>query len=207
MMPEPKGVAPADTGDMGIFIAGSSPIAASPIPIPPVESVSSFPALPSLLRGKKHVRFMIFQSCDEAMSESSQSKQSEPIREATPRLKQVTHKVMENFMIKMTKLLEASMATRRNERFYKEVEQEIKYELFLEQLNDIYNTLKYEDAMRVTLAAFRLHGMAKNWRLRTFKARALKDQPWTWNDFFKKNSKRSTYLVGYVRNEKTSFSN
>ncbi|KAI5662381.1 hypothetical protein M9H77_21704 [Catharanthus roseus] len=53
---------------------------------------------------------------DEAVSESSQNRQSEPIREATPCLEQATHKVIENFMIKMTELLETSMATRRNER-------------------------------------------------------------------------------------------
>ncbi|KAI5648663.1 hypothetical protein M9H77_34668 [Catharanthus roseus] len=46
--------------------------------------------------------------------------------------------------------------------FYVEAEQEIKAELFLEQLNDIYDTLRYEDALRVTFAAFRLRRMAKN---------------------------------------------
>ncbi|KAI5655025.1 hypothetical protein M9H77_32212 [Catharanthus roseus] len=53
---------------------------------------------------------------DEVMSENSQNRQSEPTREATPRPEQATHKVIENFMIKMTELLETSMATRRNER-------------------------------------------------------------------------------------------
>ncbi|KAI5681788.1 hypothetical protein M9H77_03016 [Catharanthus roseus] len=68
----------------------------------------------------------------------------------------------------MTELLETSMATRRNKRvpatgadealerffkfrppeFYGDIEQEIKVELFLEQLNDIYDTLKYEDILR-----------------------------------------------------------
>ncbi|KAI5678258.1 hypothetical protein M9H77_09208 [Catharanthus roseus] len=124
---------------------------------------------------------------DEAMSENSQNRQSESMREATPRPEQATHKVIENFMIKMTELLETSMATRRNERvpatgadealerflkfrpseFYGDVEQEIKDELFLEQLNDIYDTLKYEDALRVTFAAFRLRGMAKDWLIDT----------------------------------------
>ncbi|KAI5678566.1 hypothetical protein M9H77_09516 [Catharanthus roseus] len=105
------------------------------------------------------------------------------MREATPRSGQAMHKVIENFMIKMTELLKTSMAIRRNERvpatradealerflkfrppeFYGEVEQEIKAELFLEQLSDIYDTLKYEDALRVTFAAFRLRGMAKDW--------------------------------------------
>ncbi|KAI5657938.1 hypothetical protein M9H77_26731 [Catharanthus roseus] len=42
-------------------------------------------------------------------------RQSELIREATPRPEQATHKVIENFMIKMTELLESLMATRRNE--------------------------------------------------------------------------------------------
>ncbi|KAI5672343.1 hypothetical protein M9H77_12709 [Catharanthus roseus] len=58
------------------------------------------------------------------------------------------HKIIEDFMVKMTELLEASMF--QSPEFYGEVEQEIKAELFLEQLNDIYDTLKYEDAMRVT---------------------------------------------------------
>ncbi|KAI5671623.1 hypothetical protein M9H77_11987 [Catharanthus roseus] len=140
---------------------------------------------------------------DEVMSENSQNRQSEPTREATSRPEQAIHKVIENFMIKMTELLETSMATRRNERvpvtgadealerflkfrppeFYGDVEQEIKAELFLEQLNDIYDTLKYEDALRVTFAAFRLRGMAKNWWLRASEARILKNQPWTWNNF------------------------
>ncbi|KAI5662881.1 hypothetical protein M9H77_22204 [Catharanthus roseus] len=66
----------------------------------------------------------------------------------------------------MTELLETSMATRRNER-----------------LNDIYDILKYEDALRVTFVAFRLRGIAKDWWLRASEARTLKNQPWTWNDF------------------------
>ncbi|KAI5681318.1 hypothetical protein M9H77_02545 [Catharanthus roseus] len=53
---------------------------------------------------------------DEAVSESSQNRQSESMRKATPRPEQATHKVIENFMIKMTELLETSMATRRNDR-------------------------------------------------------------------------------------------
>ncbi|KAI5672760.1 hypothetical protein M9H77_13124 [Catharanthus roseus] len=51
MTPEPERVAPVATEDMGTFVVDSLPVAASPTPIPPVESVSSFPALPSLLRG------------------------------------------------------------------------------------------------------------------------------------------------------------
>ncbi|KAI5675513.1 hypothetical protein M9H77_06463 [Catharanthus roseus] len=51
MMPEPQRVAPAATGDMGTFVADSLPIAASPTPILPVESVYSSPALPSILWG------------------------------------------------------------------------------------------------------------------------------------------------------------
>ncbi|KAI5671792.1 hypothetical protein M9H77_12156 [Catharanthus roseus] len=102
---------------------------------------------------------------------------------------------MENFMIRMTELLETSMTTRRNERvratgvdealerflkfrppeFYGEAEQETKAELFLEQLSDIYDTLKYEVALRVTFVAFRLRGMTKDWWFRASKARALKN--------------------------------
>ncbi|KAI5650142.1 hypothetical protein M9H77_36147 [Catharanthus roseus] len=50
-------------------------------------------------------------------------------------------------------------------------------------LNDIHDTLKYEDALRITFAAFRLRRIAKDWWRRASEARALKDQPWTWNDF------------------------
>ncbi|KAI5656416.1 hypothetical protein M9H77_25209 [Catharanthus roseus] len=49
--PESERVAPVPTRDMGTFVADSLPVVASPTPIPPVESVSSFPTLPSLLRG------------------------------------------------------------------------------------------------------------------------------------------------------------
>ncbi|KAI5681024.1 hypothetical protein M9H77_02251 [Catharanthus roseus] len=191
MMPELERVAPAITGDMGTFVADSLPVAASPTLIPPVESVSSFPALPSLLRGgvREHdicgassglsspstltgsdegryargiarqfiaqflgtIRDSVDRARDKlefrlgcsgsqypqaenmsgsqspnhankAVSESSQNRQSEPMREATPRPEQATHK-----------------------------------------LNDIYDTLKYEDVLRVTFAAFRLRGMAKDW--------------------------------------------
>ncbi|KAI5656930.1 hypothetical protein M9H77_25723 [Catharanthus roseus] len=157
---------------------------------------------------------------DEVMSENSQNRQSEPTRETTPRPEQATHKVIENFMIKMTELLETSMATRRNERvpvtgadealerflkfrppeFYGDVEQEIKAELFLEQLNDIYDTLKYEDALRVTFAAFRLRGMAKDWWLRASEARTLKNQLWTWNDFQEEFKKE--YIPRWVREQR-----
>ncbi|KAI5673208.1 hypothetical protein M9H77_13572 [Catharanthus roseus] len=129
---------------------------------------------------------------DKAVSENSQSSQPEPNREYTPCPEQATHT-----------LLETSMTTRRNERvratgadealerflkfrppeFYEEVEQEIKVELFLKQLSDIYDTLKYEHALRVTFTAFRLRGMAKDWWLIASEARVLKNQPWTWNDF------------------------
>ncbi|KAI5661775.1 hypothetical protein M9H77_21098 [Catharanthus roseus] len=146
---------------------------------------------------------------DEAVSESSQNRQSEPMREVTPRPKQATHKVIENFMIKMTELLETSMSTRRNERvpatgvdealerflkfrppeFYGNIEQEIKAELFLEQLNDIYDTLKYEDEWQ------RIGGLElpKLGHLRP------NHGPGT---IFKKNSKKNTYLVGFVNNER-----
>ncbi|KAI5668563.1 hypothetical protein M9H77_18416 [Catharanthus roseus] len=53
---------------------------------------------------------------DEAVSENSQSRQPEPTGENTPRPERAMYTVMENFMIRMTELLETSMATRRNER-------------------------------------------------------------------------------------------
>ncbi|KAI5681526.1 hypothetical protein M9H77_02754 [Catharanthus roseus] len=65
-----------------------------------------------------------------------------------------------------------------------------------EELNDIYDTLKYEDALRVTFAAFRLRGMAKDWWLRASKARTLKNQPWTWNDFQEESKKE--YIPRWV---------
>lgn len=106
-------------------------------------------------------------------------------------------------MVKMMEILEISMEPRRTGRvpatganealeryfkfrrpeFYREVEQEIKAELFPKQLNDIYDALKCNDAIKVLFAAFKLRGVAKNWWLRASDARALKDQPWTWNDF------------------------
>ncbi|KAI5676503.1 hypothetical protein M9H77_07453 [Catharanthus roseus] len=49
MTPEPEQGTPAVTGSMGTSVANTTPAAASPTPIPPVASVSSFP--PSLLRG------------------------------------------------------------------------------------------------------------------------------------------------------------
>ncbi|KAI5648888.1 hypothetical protein M9H77_34893 [Catharanthus roseus] len=53
MVPEPEEVAPADAKGMGTFVACGSPIAASPIPVLPAESISSFLALPSsLLQGR-----------------------------------------------------------------------------------------------------------------------------------------------------------
>ncbi|KAI5671496.1 hypothetical protein M9H77_11860 [Catharanthus roseus] len=51
MTPEPERGAPAVTGSMSTSVANTMPAAASPTPIPPVASVSSFPALPSLLQG------------------------------------------------------------------------------------------------------------------------------------------------------------
>ncbi|KAI5666216.1 hypothetical protein M9H77_16069 [Catharanthus roseus] len=51
MTPEPEREAPTVTGGVGTFVANTMPAAASPTPILPVEYVSSFPALPSLLRG------------------------------------------------------------------------------------------------------------------------------------------------------------
>ncbi|KAI5671299.1 hypothetical protein M9H77_11663 [Catharanthus roseus] len=217
MTPEPERVAPAVTGDMGKFVANSLPVAASPTPIPPVESVCSFPALPSLLRGgvREHkicgycLRFVAqflgttrdsmdrardklgsWPGCsssqcpqaenmsgsqspnhaDEAVSESSQNRQSKPMRDATPRPEQATHKIIENFMVKIIELLETSMATRRNERvpatgadealerflkfrppeFYREVEVELQRALAL--LPPMGFTAAVEAATRTEMA-------------------------------------------------------
>ncbi|KAI5663144.1 hypothetical protein M9H77_22467 [Catharanthus roseus] len=56
-------------------------------------------------------------------------------------------------------------------------------ELFLEQLNDIYETLQYEGARRVTFAAFRSRGAVKDWWLRISEARVLRNQLWMWEEF------------------------
>ncbi|KAI5649417.1 hypothetical protein M9H77_35422 [Catharanthus roseus] len=99
-----------------------------------------------------------------------------------------SHEIIENFMMKMTELLEAMLANRRGERaqntsndealerflrfwpseFHGKIEQEAKVELFLEQLNDIYDTLQYKGARRVTFTAFRLRGAEKDWWFRIF---------------------------------------
>ncbi|KAI5663677.1 hypothetical protein M9H77_23000 [Catharanthus roseus] len=49
MTPEPEQGTPAVTGSIGTSVANTMPAASSPTPIPPVASVSAFPALPSLL--------------------------------------------------------------------------------------------------------------------------------------------------------------
>ncbi|KAI5680189.1 hypothetical protein M9H77_01416 [Catharanthus roseus] len=67
------------------------------------------------------------------------------------------------------------------------------------KLNDIYDTLKYEDALRVTFAAFRLRGMAKDWWLRASEARTLKNQLWTWNDFQEEFKKE--YILRWVHTD------
>ncbi|KAI5663987.1 hypothetical protein M9H77_23310 [Catharanthus roseus] len=83
--------------------------------------------------------------------------------------------------------------------FYGEVEQEIKAKLFLKQLSDIYDTLKYEDALRVTFATFRLRGMVKDWWVRASEARALKNQPSIWNDFQEEFRKEYVFQVELQR--------
>ncbi|KAI5657149.1 hypothetical protein M9H77_25942 [Catharanthus roseus] len=50
MTPEPEREAPVVTGGMGTSVANTMPPAAFPTPLPPVESVSFFLALPSLLQ-------------------------------------------------------------------------------------------------------------------------------------------------------------
>lgn len=86
------------------------------------------------------------------------------------------------------------------------VEQEGKAELYLEKLNNIYDTLEYDDSLRVTFASFRLRGVAKDWWLRASETHALKDQLWTWNDF-RRISKRGICLVGFENDEMTSSNN
>ncbi|KAI5682090.1 hypothetical protein M9H77_03318 [Catharanthus roseus] len=106
-----------------------------------------------------------------------------------------SYEIIGNFMRKMTELLEATLVNRRGERaqhtsndealerflrfrpseFHGEVEQETKAELFIEQLNDIYDTLQYEGARRVTFTVFHLRGAAKDWWLRISKARVLRN--------------------------------
>ncbi|KAI5662163.1 hypothetical protein M9H77_21486 [Catharanthus roseus] len=117
----------------------------------------------AILERELYWNFLVFRNmlgsqspnhADEVMLESSQNRQSEPMREATPRPEQATHK-----------------------------------------LNDIYDTLKYEDALRVTIGGLEL---SKHGHLRT------NHGPGT---IFMKNSKRNTYLVGFVSNERMSFSN
>lgn len=46
---------------------------------------------------------------EEATFENLQNTQSEPVRKATPRLKQATHAIIENVMVKITELLETSI--------------------------------------------------------------------------------------------------
>ncbi|KAI5675960.1 hypothetical protein M9H77_06910 [Catharanthus roseus] len=157
MLPEQEGAAPApvDAKGMDTLAVGGSPVPLSPVSMKLLMFRNMSDSRPS-------------NYADEAVSENSQSRQPEPTGENTPCPKRAMHTVMENFMIRMTELLETSMATRRNERvpaigtdealkrflkfrppeFYGEAEQETKAELFLEQLNDIYDTLRYEDALR-----------------------------------------------------------
>ncbi|KAI5656551.1 hypothetical protein M9H77_25344 [Catharanthus roseus] len=59
----------------------------------------------------------------------------------------------------------------------------LKAELFLKQLNDIYDTLQYNDTKKLTFAAFRFRGEAKDWWLRISEARILRNQRWIWDDF------------------------
>ncbi|KAI5669495.1 hypothetical protein M9H77_19348 [Catharanthus roseus] len=83
-----------------------------------------------------------------------------------------SHEIIGNFMTKMTEGERAQNISNDEalERFLRfwapeshgEVEQENKVELFLEQLNDIYDTLQYEGARRLTFTAFRLRGAAKD---------------------------------------------
>ncbi|KAI5677555.1 hypothetical protein M9H77_08505 [Catharanthus roseus] len=136
---------------------------------------------------------------------TSPSHEAEAMPESSShgRTNAASHEIIGNFMPKMTELLEATLANRRGERaqntsndealerflrfwppeFHGRMEQKAKAELFLEQLHDIYDTLQYESARRVTFTAFHLRGAAKVWWFRISKARVLRNQLWTWEDF------------------------
>ncbi|KAI5667221.1 hypothetical protein M9H77_17074 [Catharanthus roseus] len=119
MMPELEGVAPADAEGTGTFTAGGSPLSVSPIcgyclwREQWAEAASQqFLSTTSDSVDRAHVEL----ERRVTGMRSSGFGHSEPMREATPHPEQATHKVIENFMAKMTELLETSMATRRNER-------------------------------------------------------------------------------------------
>ncbi|KAI5661821.1 hypothetical protein M9H77_21144 [Catharanthus roseus] len=212
MLPKAEGVAPVDAEGVDILVAGESPAhrqataRASMLETELVQVREAHAArereIQELVDERDCVKQFIAQflgttrnSVDRAVPSWSlgqevlvadtlrrsrpRIRQHETIWENTPRLEQATHMIMENFIIRI--------------RNY--VEQEIKAKLFLEQLSDIYDTLKYEDALRVTFAAFRLCGIAKDWWVRASEARALKNQPSTWNDFQEEFRKK------YIGNE------
>ncbi|KAI5671816.1 hypothetical protein M9H77_12180 [Catharanthus roseus] len=224
MVPKPEELASVASEGMGILAAGGSLLQIAELS----EEISRVDALyyiarqahrqvtaraamletkliepaPSWSPGRE-VLIHDFPHADKAVSENSQSRQPEPIRENTPRPQQATHTVIENFMrnervptTRVDEALERFLKFRPPE-FHGEVEQDSKAELFLEQLNDIYGILKYEDALRVTFAAFRLRGMANDWWLRASVAWALKNQPWTWNNF--QEEFRKEYIPWWVR--------
>ncbi|KAI5666728.1 hypothetical protein M9H77_16581 [Catharanthus roseus] len=134
MLPEPERVAPVDAEGMDSLVADGSPVEAAGQQISELrEEISRVDALFCKARQahrqaamrvamletelvQKHVRFTTFQSCRRGCVRNSQSRQPEPIRENTPRPEQATHTIMENFMIRMTELLETSITTKRNER-------------------------------------------------------------------------------------------
>ncbi|KAI5660233.1 hypothetical protein M9H77_29026 [Catharanthus roseus] len=177
MMPEPDGVAPADTEGTGTFTAGGSPLSVSPICgyclwcEQRAEAASQ--QVVALREEISRMDILFYAEC--------QARRQETARAA--------------IRLRIVELLETSMATRRNERvpatgadeaierflkfrtpeFYGDVEQEIK------------------EWQRISGLELPKHG-----HLRT------NHGPGT---IFKKNSKRSTYLVGFVSNERMSFSN
>ncbi|KAI5680804.1 hypothetical protein M9H77_02031 [Catharanthus roseus] len=134
MMPETERVAPADTEGTSTFTAGGSPLSVSPIcgycmwREQWAEATSQqFLSTTRDSVDRAHVELKSRpgysgSQCPQTDrlrvigTRSSGFGQAEPVREATPRPEQATHKVIENFIIKMTELLETSMATRRNER-------------------------------------------------------------------------------------------
>ncbi|KAI5667693.1 hypothetical protein M9H77_17546 [Catharanthus roseus] len=77
------------------------------------------------------------------------------------------------------------------------LDKKAKAELFLEQLNDIYDTLHYDDAKKVTFATFRLRRARKDWWLRISEARIIRNQLWTWDEF--QEEFKQEYIARWVR--------
>ncbi|KAI5667539.1 hypothetical protein M9H77_17392 [Catharanthus roseus] len=138
MVLEPEEVAPVDTEGTGDLAANGFPLLVSPVCMPTGDGKGCYVrdgvgSDAGVARGwGDTIRDSVDRACVELESRPGgsgsrhpQVEQLEPIRENKPRPEQATHT------------------------FYGEVEQEMKVELFLKQLNDIYDTLKYKDALRL----------------------------------------------------------